>query len=929
MRYLSAFSLAVVLALLMPAIGRAQVTLGGSWSGDYSCAGVSGGKLTIELTDQQNGMVDGTLAFEVQGQSGSYHVAGRMLADGRFTLVPREWIERPAGFTALGAEGQLNPNGRLIEGRLNPCGMGQFSASRAALVTAGAGPPAPPSGGPVDGLWQGGIQCRQNRRGKTETYPLRLTIRSDTGWAGALAEATIYRKMGSNGGPSDTQVSILSGTSDGRGLALTRNLPLQQLRNGTNLREMHLELQGDGRLTGTTRLSGCDAVELQRGGAPGPVAVPPEMAGDWIMPTGVDAKTDVRLHVSASGEVFAVLNARYPLDQPEAARDLLHLVLAPMIAGEEVVVWAPVGYRQATGIFAPGAGRSHHFGRALAFTTALMPDGTLVFEAPAQGKALDLALADPARAPIPNDPRIILSRPVPGAEPQAGTTPPVRFAPTIGGTLAAAPTREAQCRIIRDWLDPETDPTDYERKALDEVMRAVAPAFQDDRFQPVFGLPYLLTAQEERTELARFIHDACSRDRDMRMIGMIGDRVFRSEIGFTAFAATLANTAETKGWSGELGAELAGLAPDSAALDRISALRREMQTRRADLTQDEYRDLNATLDRREVELRAGIFHAEAKALPSSGFREGALDRVLNLMDRMAKAELPSELLGPAREVAGERANAILDTPIAEAAALAPTLPSSLEGLATGQEALSEFTRYRPAMDAHFGSLDGTGRLRALYARLEELRRDPGVVSAFAALLEATEPAPAVTPSDRVWQVAGRYIGKDDLSSAPEMSDLIFRAIDMVEIRAIEIVDNSVPVSDQEPSAEDIARFALQRVRSYNEGMAAQEEACLSGQISDPIQAIVCLQTPAVWTGQTGFGAQLLRLEKFGCREDQPGVQYTCDFSQKIDIHMPGGDAFGASSLGQMARGMSEMEAARTRFVRNATGGWTGITEIEN
>jgi len=54
-------------------------------------------------------------------------------------------------------------------------------------------------------------------------------------------------------------------------------------------------------------------------------------------------------------------------------------------------------------------------------------------------------------------------------------------------------------------------------------------------------------------------------------------------------------------------------------------------------------------------------------------------------------------------------------------------------------------------------------------------------------------------------------------------------------------------------------------------------------------------------------APFLRLEKFGCPENQP---VCLRLQPAIDIHLRGGDAFGASSVGQMAREMSEMEAPR-------------------
>lgn len=918
-------------ALLVPDWVWAQETLGGVWAGRYSCVGANDGRLTIELADQADGMVDGTLTFEIQGESGSYHIAGRVLPDGTFTLVPREWIERPTGFTALGAEGRLNPNGRQIEGTLNPCGMGRFSASRELPPTAkvAMAPPEPPAAGPMDGSWQGAVQCRQNRRGAVEVYPLHLVIRSDGANAGALAQLQIFGKFGSGSGPSDEQISILSGSIEGTTLSLMHNLPLSLIRQGTDLRQMQLVLGADGKLTGTMRLNGCETVELQRVGAATDVAVPAQMAGDWVMPTGVDAKTDLTLHISATGDAFAELRARYPLDKPEAARDVLQLVLSPMMVTDRVVVWAPVGYRQATGVFVRGARLYHNFGKARAFTTALLPDGKLAFETPLRGPDIDLALSSPDREAGRGLPRHMLVRVAPDAQLQAGTTPPVQFSPKIGGALASAATREAQCQVVQDWLAPETATIDYDRQSLDEIMRIITPAFDNARFQPVFGPPFLLTTQQERTEIARFIEDACHRNLGMRVIGTIGNRVFRSQSDFSRFAATLANRSETIVWLGGLASELDGLAPDRTGLDRIATLRREADTRRADLTQIESRDIRIALEQRKIELRAGIFLTEAEALPTSGFEAGALGLVLGLMDRMENegSDIPFDLLRPAREVARQRAAEILNGPIAEAAALAQTIPTSLEGLGRGQAALNPFLPYLAGMNRHFGSRDASGQLEALYTRLDQLRRDPGVVAAFATMLTAIEPKPGLRPSDAVWQVAGRYITQDDLSSAPEMSEQISLAIDLVEVRAIEIVDRSVRISEHEPSAEDIARFALQRVRSYNERMATQEQTCLSGQISDPVQAVFCLNTPALWTGQTGFGFQLLRLEKIGCREDQPGVQYTCEFYQEIDIHFPGGEESVVSTLDQIAREMPEV--SQTRFVRNANGGWTGITEVEN
>jgi len=100
----------------------------------------------------------------------------------------------------------------------------------------------------------------------------------------------IFSKRGTNGEPSDTQVTIV-GRSDWRGLAMSRNLPLQQFRNGTNPRAIYQKLQADGHHPPfglrCHRIAARRRSRSGRGAARG--------GSDWTMPTGMDAKTDVRL----------------------------------------------------------------------------------------------------------------------------------------------------------------------------------------------------------------------------------------------------------------------------------------------------------------------------------------------------------------------------------------------------------------------------------------------------------------------------------------------------------------------------------------------------------------------------------------------------------------------------------------------------------
>src|SRR5690606_24389850 len=114
------------------------------------------------------------------------------------------------------------------------------------------------------------------------------------------------------------------------------------------------------------------------------------------------------------------------------------------------------------------------------------------------------------------------------------------------------------------------------------------------------------------------------------------------------------------------------------------------------------------------------------------------------------------------------------------------------------------------------------------------------------------------------------------------------------------------------------------VREVNAQQAAKDDVCLSGQVSDPVQAMLCLTSPALFTGQKGFGARLIAVRKIGCVSEVPDVQYRCTFTQEIQINMPGGEAFGGNTLAQMARQMSSGEAVDARFSRAAAGGWNVV-----
>lgn len=139
-----------------------------------------------------------------------------------------------------------------------------------------------------------------------------------------------------------------------------------------------------------------------------------------------------------------------------------------------------------------------------------------------------------------------------------------------------------------------------------------------------------------------------------------------------------------------------------------------------------------------------------------------------------------------------------------------------------------------------------------------------------------------------------------------------------------VEDRSTSPDPSEPSAREIANFAVQRVRALSAHLADVENVCTSGRVTDPMAAMACLANPAVWTGQTGSKATLLSVTKLGCVPELVDTQYRCTFVQEIRIDVAGGEMFGADRWSDLAQRLSSGEAVDARFIRAADGGWNII-----
>jgi len=893
---------------------RAEADIEGLWSGSYSCGTGDKSKLKLDIAEEQ-GRLSATFSFDAQGTTGSYTLTGRLRPDSSFTLAPKQWIERPTGFTALAMEGALNANGRMIEGRVSPCMSGKFTVTRALAegeTPPLEAPPAPLATGKLTGIWQGSVGCRQNRRGKTENYPVELQVFADGDGIGAYGTVGIYKQRNSGGGPTFDQRVVLSGRHDGGRLSL-RSTVLESGGARVQLKAVAGAVANDSAIEGEVRMNGCETISLSRRADLRPLDIPPAIAGTWAGAVGRGEQTVVVLHaVNDAAAPFFELRATYPADKPDAERDRLVLSLVAVAGRGDGLLLVPVAAREATGIFS-GEGTLRHFlTQSQAALVSLGADGSLVVN----GIANERDLAGNRNA-------FQLARPSKGQGEAlaSGETPPVDFGGVIAGALAEAPSREAQCRVLAEWLKPFEPNVNVKRMSVDAVMAGLSTAF-DEPFEPVFGIPFLETSQEERRAVAMMIRSTC-RNMDMELVGFVGDFVLMTDHQFAQFNTLKADRQDTMAWVAQSREELEGLPEDVASLKRIAALREEVRIRSRDMRDPERKEAEAALTRREMEITLALLIARIETIPETSFEQGGLNELFGVLERSRNSELDEASRGELAARAKERAAVILDRPLQEAAKVATSLPVSLEGLRLGHATMRPLLVYRKPMDVWFGSIDPNGTLTPLYRRLDEIRGDAAVQAAFReALLKEADGGDAVA---RVRAAAASYIDLDEVQSYPAFAAILTDVELVAEVRAVNVVDLSQNRQPGEPEAEEIAKFALQRVREANQGFAAKEDMCMSSGFTNAIEALSCLSVPGIMTGQKGFGARLVEVRKIGCETEIPDTQYLCRFTQEIDMNMPGGEAFGGNTMADMAREMSKGEAVDARFVRAKGGGWSVIT----
>lgn len=909
--------------------------LAGIWQGRYSCGANRNIAFTLDL-QQLNTKFEGTFRFaapNARDKGGAYKVSGSIDAKGAFTFVPRDWIERPTGYAALGLVGRLRDNGLMIEGAMPGCGgIGDnFTATRnAAAASSGNADaanapvtkPQPPGGGKLQGQWRGTMTCTAKRR-ETETRDARADIVQDGDQLAAIFRFEVLNKARHGGAETAEQIIVTTGHVDGSRVKFDPGLVVEGYpRFSFKVDDALLDPSGK-QLTGNVMASGCQQIKLERHGAGKLVAFNANMAGVWTY--AGRGHTDLTMSVSDDGSMpFAELIASTPNDQPPAARDRLRRVLAPLHVNDHRTILVVAGTREATGLFRPeGIGpRRHVLSQARAFTLSTVGDGLALVPV---GSTRDIWQAPGDDAQISSrKPRneMLLTRADRTLQRQldAGRTPPVKLADGIGGLLAAAHSREDQCTVLGNWIAPFVAGADLNRMSIDAGTRTIMDAFADKAFVPVFGRPFADLQETQRRSIWKLMQAHCIRATKIQTLNNLAvTNPFLSERHFIDMASLLSNRAEAGKWFDDIAQTVDQLPLERPALERIAAIRKEAASRYNDVAPARKAAFEDRLKTKGNQVLESVFNEDLKSLIAADDNLATLRKLSDLLGTIEKSSLPQDRQQVLVRQAAPKANAIAQPLYVKAAAQAEAAPQSLDGLAAIRRIWAELAPVSRMMATHFAP-DRNGLLRAVSTRERALLDDTAVQQAFRAAMLAVKPAG--DPETSVRNEALKYVDARVIDDGPSairayqtaVNDGVVRA----EMRLIDFSESSALTEPGEPTAEDIFLLVHQRLTQANQAIRDLERQCLSGGYrNDPVLGIQCLQVLTLTGGKGGMRVRLTAFKKISCAKDAGQGRYRCLFSVAHTSNSP----VITGRLGQLFAAPGVQDSL---FIRN-TDGWTMVS----
>lgn len=268
-------------------------------------------------------------------------------------------------------------------------------------------------------------------------------------------------------------------------------------------------------------------------------------------------------------------------------------------------------------------------------------------------------------------------------------------------------------------------------------------------------------------------------------------------------------------------------------------------------------------------VRADILIDELASAPAR-LSDGALGRVLRVVNEALASKWPPELVKRVREAARARATDVSRPELQAAASLAPDLPATLEGLAKARAALAPIESYRAALVNAFGTIDPEGILVPLRQRIDKIEADPAVAAELRRTL--AEARREKNPRAATEQLLTNVFGVRP--PPPALATIVAEGRELAALAAITVESRPGTSSDpHEPSARDVAAFAAKRAAEINRIFAALK--CKPGPISDPIIFAKC--------GLGNLEVRMVRVIKERCLVETPAQQFLCEFRQDVRL----------------------------------------------
>jgi len=775
------FSTILLLSVLMTSqdVDASGNFLDGEWSGSFSCGEFIDTSFTLTLGSAEGGLLTGELHFTVprrSGETGAYRVRGRYDAvERKVTILPTEWIKRQPGLPAIGLSGTVHENGLSMQGELRYCqqiGHPSFIAKRSKSGPSSTAtetgvtdkPLSIPSGGPLEGHWKGSITCTRpvveipldfNILGSNNALAGMATIN----WPYNQKRQVLYQeqRLALRGQAATGEVSLHPTVLLGKWPAQFQSLTGRLDPSGKRL-EGTVERPGAAynckgfrlALTGPPNLPNPKLAGLSAGSWAGYEFELKSTADRLEQISELNKVGTMQTRLTLVGEGVN-MHGRYevvsPLSTQPTRQDRYRVRLRPLLTLEDGRIgFVPMEIENAEGRLA-GQSKRGPFGDFL-LAISKGSGNTIMIERLVSGRVGNaVMLHSMGTGEI--------------AALDAGEGPRIAFPESMGGRLVAAPSFDAQCRVLRDWLQPLSNAGDLGRMTYNSTLTHALPLFTEKNFAPVFGLPYQQTAQPERSAIVSVMALCATRIETEVLRNPFINRPLASQAGFDEIAAKLMDRQESGAWLATSLAEVDSVAESKESMSRLNAIEVDARRRDQDLQKSDRERLAAAIAGKRNAIAVAVLMDRVAAVPNLPTTTASISVLNKLIDDSRKLKLSPEISATLDKSVNVKAKELLNPIIDEARNSMRDAPKTLEGLAVltrSQRMLKETTQ---EFSPYIVVKEVSEVIAQVRARREELIASPEIRSAFTDLMQ--ELKPQGDPRAVVHSTALRYVDEEHLN----------------------------------------------------------------------------------------------------------------------------------------------------------------------